>query len=53
MEGILLASDYPNLTSLEVFDFGEKIARRYFTGRYSFSSIDHKMLRVRINFFSS
>jgi hypothetical protein len=56
MEGILLASDYPNLTSLEVFDFGEKIARRYFTGSYliySFSSIDHNMLRGRINFFSS
>jgi hypothetical protein len=34
MERILLAGDYPNLTSLELFDFREEIVSRYLTGQY-------------------
>jgi hypothetical protein len=34
MECILLAGDYPNLTSLELFNFGEEMVRRYFTGKH-------------------
>ena len=32
MERILRAGDYPNLTSVELFNFGHKIACDYFTG---------------------
>ncbi|CAF1146216.1 unnamed protein product [Rotaria sordida] len=35
MERILLAGDYPNLTSLELFGFEEEIVFRYFTGNIS------------------
>jgi hypothetical protein len=33
MERILLASDYPNLSELKIFNFYAKIASRYFTGK--------------------
>jgi hypothetical protein len=35
MKRILLAGDYPNLTSLELFYFGEETASRYLTGEHS------------------
>ncbi|CAF1143592.1 unnamed protein product [Rotaria sordida] len=35
MERILLAGDYPNLTSFELFGFEEEIVFRYFTGNIS------------------
>jgi hypothetical protein len=39
MERILLAGDYPNLNSLELFNFEQEIVFRYFIGIYlSFSS---------------
>jgi hypothetical protein len=34
MERILLAGNYPNLTSLELFNFGQEIVFRYFTGKF-------------------
>jgi hypothetical protein len=34
MERILLAGDYPNLTSLELFNFEQDISFRYFTGKH-------------------
>ena len=34
MERILLVGDYPNLTSLELFNFGQEIVCHYFTGEY-------------------
>jgi len=34
MNRILLVGDYPNLTSLELFNFGQEIVCRYFTGKY-------------------
>jgi hypothetical protein len=33
MERILLAGNYPNLTSLELFNFGQETVFRYFTGK--------------------
>jgi hypothetical protein len=33
MERILLASDYPNLSELKIFNFNAKIASHYFTGK--------------------
>jgi len=33
IESILLAGDYPNLTSLELFNFGYEIVFHYFTGK--------------------
>ncbi|CAF5181274.1 unnamed protein product [Rotaria sp. Silwood1] len=36
MERILLASNYPKLTSLKLFNFGQNIALNYFTGKYSY-----------------
>ncbi|CAF3433424.1 unnamed protein product, partial [Rotaria sp. Silwood2] len=35
MEKILLASDYPNLTQLKLFNFNGKIVSRYFTDCYA------------------
>jgi hypothetical protein len=37
MERILLAGDYPNLTSLELFNFGQEVVFHYFTGKYLIS----------------
>jgi hypothetical protein len=34
MERILLATDYPNLTELKLFNFEQNIALKYFTGKY-------------------
>jgi len=34
MKNILLVCNYPNLTSLELFNFGEEIVSRYFMGKY-------------------
>lgn len=34
MDHILLVADYPNLTSLELFNFGQEIVCRYFTDKY-------------------
>ena len=34
MERILLAGDYPNLTLLELFDFGAETVFRYFTSKH-------------------
>jgi hypothetical protein len=34
MERILVAGDYPNLTSLELFDFGVEMVFRYFTSKH-------------------
>jgi hypothetical protein len=34
MERILLAGNYPNLTSLELFNFGQETVFRYFTGKF-------------------
>ena len=34
MECILLAGDYPNLTSLTLFNFGQETAARYLIGRH-------------------
>ncbi|CAF3412322.1 unnamed protein product [Rotaria sp. Silwood2] len=34
MERILVASDYPNLTSLELFNCGQDTIFRYFTGKH-------------------
>ncbi|CAF1552271.1 unnamed protein product, partial [Rotaria sordida] len=39
MERILLAGDYPNLTSLELFGFEEEVVFRYFTDDSSFRHI--------------
>jgi hypothetical protein len=33
MERILLAGDYPNLITLELFNFGKEIVSRYLTGK--------------------
>ena len=35
MERILLATVYPNLTELKLFDFDQQIALKYFTGKYN------------------
>jgi hypothetical protein len=34
MEGILLAGNYPNLTCLELFNFGQETVFHYFPGKY-------------------
>ena len=34
MERILLATDYPNLTELKIFDFDEDIALKHFTSKH-------------------
>jgi hypothetical protein len=34
MEHVLRAGDYPSLTSLELFNFGEEIVSRYLTGKH-------------------
>jgi hypothetical protein len=34
MERILLATHYPNLTKLKIFNFGQDILLRYFTGNH-------------------
>ncbi len=34
MERILLATVYPNLTELKLFNFDQQIALKYFTGKY-------------------
>ena len=34
MERILLATVYPNLTELKLFNFEQQIALKYFTGKY-------------------
>ncbi|CAF4692679.1 unnamed protein product [Rotaria socialis] len=39
MERILLAGNYPNLTSLELFNFGEETVLRYFTDDSIFQHI--------------
>lgn len=33
MERIVLAADFPNLNHLKLYNFGQKIASRYFTGK--------------------
>jgi hypothetical protein len=35
MERILLATKYPNLTNLKIFDFKKEIALHYFTSKYN------------------
>ncbi len=34
MERILLATVYPNLTELKLYNFDQQIALKYFTGKY-------------------
>jgi hypothetical protein len=46
MERILLATVYPNLTKLKLFNFEQQIALKYFTGKYRYKG----MLRIS-NFF--
>jgi hypothetical protein len=52
MEHILLAGDYPNLTSLELFNFEKAKVFPYFTGRYLTSCKVINIQKHRINFFS-
>jgi hypothetical protein len=57
MKRILLAGDYPNLTSLELFNFGQKIVASYFTSMYltcSYSSKDQnaKASNYIVSFFT-
>jgi hypothetical protein len=50
MERILLAGDYPSLTSLEFFNFEQKEVFRYFTGRQLTCS---RMINKQLPFFFS
>jgi hypothetical protein len=52
MERILLATHYPNLTKLKLFNFGQDILLRYFTGNHSLCSSCNED-RIYVLFFSS
>ncbi|CAF4184346.1 unnamed protein product [Rotaria sordida] len=43
MERILVASNYPNLTELKIFNFNKEIVSRYFTGH----------LKLNVNLFNN
>jgi len=51
MERILLAGDYPNLTSLELFNFGQDIIVRYFPRKHLTCSLSLKCTGVELHYY--
>ncbi|CAF1493808.1 unnamed protein product [Rotaria sordida] len=53
MECILLATDYPNLTELKLFNFNQEIALNYFTNQSSLRYIFQQKITNLILFFKN